>query len=272
MRVIDLLKELNIAFETLRIYEESINFSFKDINQLIPLDLYNEILKTHNERKADTNHKKITSFKQNETYRLNAKVKWYFNNQTNGEYGFLEIKGLPDIHFSGKVYLYSNPKDLKPGHEVVVTLAKEDVVSKNQNLKALSVNSLSEEKDISYLLFHLLYNFHHFKSQTIENLLNQISSLSLQISDKNKTEIKAFIDQKIKIETLEIEKLSHITKLLKVCNIDLGSFKSYFPKISSEKIFGLWIENTDLEINFDLLKQPLIDYLKSKFLVDKQLL
>ena len=47
-------------------------------------------------------------------------MKWYYNHQNQGEYGFLEINGISDIHFSGKSFLYDDPKNLREGDEVVV--------------------------------------------------------------------------------------------------------------------------------------------------------
>lgn len=201
MRVIALLRELNISLERLQSYESLLvdtDYKFNVINQLVPDAIYLQVIKIHNNQpNIEPKKKELVVFSEGETYRFNGKVKWYFNKQTNAEYGFIEKKGLPDIYFAGEKFLYSDPKNLSDGDEVVVTISKEDVDNKNENIKALSVNSLWEEKDINYLLFHFFTHFDVWNSNLTEIILNQISEQSGQLTESIILEVEKHVIENI---------------------------------------------------------------------------
>ena len=178
MRVITLLRELNISLERLQSYETSLDkyFKFKVVNQFVPDDIYQQIIGIHkNQPISQPKKKEILVFTSDDNYRFNAKIKWYYNKQTDGEYGFIEKSGLPDIYFSGEHFLYSDPKNLKPNDEVVVTIAKQDIDDRKDEIKAISVNSLWEEKDLQFLLFHFFTNLEQCSNNLLEIILKQIS-------------------------------------------------------------------------------------------------
>ena len=188
------------------------------MDQSIPEEVYRKIIDVHNNEKIQQQLKKIVVFEANDTYRFNAKVKWYYNKQNIGEYGFLEKNGMPDIHFSGNVYLYKDPKHLEPGDEVIVTLNKKEVDNKKTNLKATSVNSISDETDLNYLLFNFLNHFQDRNNKNGGSILNQISSLSEQFNEVHIKSIETFLTEKVKFHELEIDKFKLIESLFKVFN------------------------------------------------------
>lgn len=262
MRLIELLKELNISLETLRKYETYVNFEFNSINLSVPEEVYKKVIQVHNDQLIQQEINKILVYQENDNYRCVASVKWYYNHQTSGEYGFLELNGLPDIHFSGKSYLNNNPEFLKPGDEVVVTLSKKDVDSKKSNIKAIAVNDLSDEKDVNFLLFYLLNHFQILLSKKIEVLIDQISNLSEQLTEDDRQSIQLFIEDKIKLRNLRVDKLKHIPTLLKACRIELTYFNSFLSELNPDQLFEIWKDNVEIEIEFDHIKERFTNHLK----------
>lgn len=185
MRVSALLREFNISLERLQSYESFLvdtDFKFNVVNQFVPDDIYLKVLEIHNNQPVvEPKKKEIVVFREGETYRFNGKVKWFFNKQTNGEYGFIEKKGLPDIYFSGDKYLYSDPRDLKPDDEVVVTVNKHDIDERRDEIKAIAVNSLFQEKNVKYLIFHFFSIFQKWNISQTDLILHKISELSEQL-------------------------------------------------------------------------------------------
>lgn len=259
----ELLKELNLSMETLRKYEPYINFTFDSFNLTIPEEVYLKVIEIHNDKSIQQEIKKIVVFEENDSYRFNAIVKWYYNQQNNGEYGFLEKNGMPDIHFSGNVYLFKDPRNLKPGDEVVITLNKKDVDSKKYNLKATSVNSISDETDLNYLLFDFLNHFQDRNDKHVRSILNQISTLSEQFNEDYIKSIETFLTEKVKFQELEIDKFKLVETLLKIFNKDLNYINSYLLQLRPDKIFNLWMSNEGLEVDYQLIKEEIINYLKS---------
>jgi hypothetical protein len=266
MRVITLMRELNISLERLQSYEsllEDNDFKFNVVNQLVPENVYLQIVNIHKNIPAKEK-KKILVFIDKENYRFNAKVKWYFNKQTDGEYGFAEKLGLPSIYFSGKTFLYSDPKKLLPGDELVVTIEKQDIDDRKEEIKAISVNSLWEEKDVNFLIFHFFTYFQNWNSTIIENILSQISGLSEQLNESNISDVENYVFKKIDYTEIKIDDHKSLYSILKICNIDFS--KSVFlTQLSTTTIFNYWISCVDLILDFQLIKIPLLEYTKTNF-------
>ncbi len=262
MRLIELLKELNISLESLRKYEPYVDFEFNSINLSVPDEVYKKVIEVHNDHVFQQEIDKDLLYQENDNYRCIASVKWYYNHQTSGEYGFLESDGLPDILFTGKSYLHNNPEFLIPGDEVVVTLRKKDVDTKKSNIKAIEVNDLSDEKDVNFLLFYLLNNFHILLNIKIEVLIDQISKLSKQLTEDDRKSIQLFINEKLELHDLRVDKLNYISSLLKSCQIDLTYFNNFLSKLNPDQLFEIWKDNNDIEIEFDQLKEMFANYIK----------
>lgn len=268
MRISEILTELNIKLEILKLYFKHVDYTFFNIDQQVPEETYNKIVAIHSNdiikkrilRKQQEDS--ILAYVDNENYRFIATVKWYYNQQTKGEYGFLELKGMPDIHFSGKSYLYNNPEYLKPGDEVVVTLNKKEVDTKKSNIRAIAVNDIAHEKDINYLVFYLLNYFQSLLSKKIDIVIDQISKLSVQLTDDDRTAIKVFLEDKIRLQDIRIDKLQYIPSFLKACRIDLTYFNSFLLELKPDQLFELWKDNNDIEIEFNQLKENLTSYVK----------
>lgn len=265
MRVIHLIKELNIAFTTLQQYGNFVDFIFTDVNQIIPEDIYFKVINVHNDKEIQKEllqEKKelvdpLIAFVSGENYRFYGKVRWYYNHQTSGEYGFLEVKGLPDIHFAGKVFLYKDPKNLTPDTDVVVTLNKNEVNNRKSNIRALAVNNLDDEKDINFLLFYLINNFANIEVKKASTLISQIRIHSENLTEDEIKEIELFLSDKIKLEDLSIEKLKQIPSLTRACRTNLEIFGQNLTIINSSKIFDIWSNVEGLTIEFQFIRNHL---------------
>jgi hypothetical protein len=267
MRLIALMRELNISLDILRSYEPFLvdtDYKFNVVNQLVPIEIYLQVIEIHNNQPIiEPKKKEIVVFTDGETYRFNGKVKWYFNKQTNGEYGFIEKTGLPDIYFSGEHFLYSDPKNLKPDDEVVVTVSKKDIDEKNEEIKAISVNSFFQEKNIYYLLYHFFAVFQHWNKAQTDLILHKISELSNQIDKLLIEEIEKHIFTQIDYTKLETTHYKSLFSLFKICNIEISSsqlLEQWSPKI----VFEFWHSNPELNLNFTLIKDELINYSNDK--------
>jgi hypothetical protein len=263
MRVSALLRELNISLERLQSYEPLLvdtDYKFNVVNQLVPDDIYLQVIEIHNNQpNIEPKKKELVVFSDGETYRFNGKIKWYLNKQTNGEYGFIEKKGLPDIYFSGDKFLYSDPKNLSEGDEVVVTVNKQDIDERRDEIKAIAVNSLFQERNVKYLIFHFFSIFQNWNISQTDLLLHKISELSEQLDNQLLEEIEKHFLTNIDYTNLEPVHYKSLYSLLKICKIEFSS-SQLVELLNSKILFKFWHSNLELNINFDLIKDELIDY------------
>jgi hypothetical protein len=262
MKVSELLIELKITLEELRKYEESVIFSFDILNQEIPEVIYLKVIDIH----KNIPHKNVefNDFKKNlllfpvkDTYKFNAKVKWYYNQQTNGEYGFLEKQDLPDIRFSGKHFKNKDPKNLKPGDNVIVTISQKEIDNKKNNLKAISVNYISDETDLNYLLFYFFNYLQTLGWKEREDLLQQIGNLSEQLNEEIIKSIETFFIEKIDLNNLDLSQTHHIYNLLKLCSVNIEVFNDKLIAGSPDEFFKTWLQIEELQIEFYLIKETI---------------
>lgn len=270
MTLPELLKELNISLQTIRKYEPYINFTFTSARNSIPEEVYKKIIEVHNDKTIQHKINSAFVFYDKDNYRFKAKVKWYYNHQTNGEYGFLEINGIGDIHFSGNVFLYKDPKKLNPGDEVVVTLNKKEFDNNKNKIKATAVNLISDEKDLDYLLFYFI-NYFYDNTSKLEIVTNRISDLKEQLNLDHTKLIESFINEKIKLQDLDFDKFKFIYILQKSCNININNLLD-FTSLSPDKIFNYWLIIEELEIDFQLIKESLTNYVKLNLRNSKKIL
>jgi hypothetical protein len=276
MKVSEILLELDIELEIIQEYLTLINYTFYSLDQYISDEIYNKIVAIHNNdglKQRLINRKKANKpliYIDKDSYRFKAKVKWYYNQQNKGEYGFLEIKNIGDIHFSGKVFMYGDPKNLIPGDEVVVTLNKKEFDNKRNNIKATSVNLISDEKDLDYLLFYFVNHFYD-QNSNLEIVTNRISALKEKLNIDQIKLIESFISEKIKLQDLDFDKFKFIYILQKSCNININNLLD-FTLLSPDKIFNFWLIIDELEFDFQLIKESLTNYIKLNLRNSKKIL
>lgn len=259
------MRELNVTLKILQGYEAFLGeseYKFNVVNQLVPDDIYNKVIEIHKSRPVQEEKKQLLVFTEKDNYRFTAKVKWYFNKQTEGEYGFIEKPGIPDIYFAGDTFMFDDPKTIKPDDIVVVTLAKEDLDEQNREIKAISVNFLSSENDLNFLLFYFLNYLKRITNNEIESLLNNITRVSNQFDETIVNSLETIISEEINHTTFKQYHYQAIYSLLKICQIDLNS-TSFWSKLTEENIFNYWINCPDLVIEFNLIYNKLLNYTRA---------
>ena len=265
MRVSNLMRELNITLEMLQSYEVLLvdtDYKFNVVNQLVPDDIYNKVLEIHKNRPILEEKKQLLVFTEKDNYRFTAKVKWYYNKQTDGEYGFIEKPGIPDIYFAGDTFMFDDPKTIKPDDIVVVTLAKEDLDDQNREIKAIAVNFLSSENDLNFLLFYFLNYLKRITNNEIESLLINISRASNQLDEAIVNSLETIISEEINHKTFKQHHYQAIYSLFNICQINLNT-SSFWSKLSEENIFNYWINCPDLIIEYNLIYNQLLNYTKA---------
>ncbi len=259
------MRELNVTLEMLKSYEVLLvetDYKFNTVNQLVPDDIYNKVIEIHKNRPIQEEKKQLLVFTEKDNYRFTAKVKWYYNKQTDGEYGFIEKPGIPDIYFAGDTFMFDDPKTIKPGDIVVVTLAKEDLDKHKKEIKAVAVNFLSSENDLNFLLFYFLNYLKRITNNEIESLLNNITRVSNQLDETIVNSLETIISEEINHTTFKQHHYQAIYSLLKIFQIDLNS-TSFWSKLTEENIFNYWINCPDLVIEYNLIYNKLLNYTKA---------
>jgi hypothetical protein len=259
------MRELNVSLEILKSYESQLigtDFRFNVVNQQVPEDVYMQVLQIHRNIPVIQEKKQLLVFKDKNNYRFTAKVKWYYNKQTEGEYGFIEKAGIPDVYFAGNTFMFDDPKKIQPGDIVVVTLAKEDLDDKKQEIKALAVNFISSENDLNFLLFYFINYFKRLTNDKIESLLENISKNSNQFDETIVNSLETIIAEEINHTTFKQYHYQAIYSLLKICKIDLNT-TSFWSRLSEENVFNYWINCPDLVIEFSFIYNKLLNYTKA---------
>ncbi len=222
------------------------------------------ILKKKRIRRSSNGDKRdldaIHVYEESDCYKIIAKLKWYYNRQTEGEYGFLQYKGLPDIRFYGNSVLGVDPHHLSKGQEVVVTLKKIDI-EYGSSLKALRVNLLKDETNIKYLVHLCLKSSHHnlVTKEIIIQLEDRISSLkSNEKINLEKNIVAGFVG----LSTITLNQAEVVHYLLEKIKYDgLPEIEQeIFDKLSSESHVQFWM-NCNNKIPFGTLKTDILNYL-----------
>jgi len=261
MKLTDLINILNISIEELKEYEKFFDHKFNLLEQTVPDKICRDLFKIYKVNLLKNSNMQIL-YQHEDILKFNAFVMWYFDKKNNGEYGFVQKKGWPNIFFSKKACLKIDPANLIEGDEVIVTINKKNL--KNYNLKAISILPIKEETDINYLLFYYLRDLQN-PLKNNEKLFNQILKCSNEI-DKNAFENELiYLKENIKFQTLSNELFIKINKLLKIFDKNINEFNIQVLKLNSDKIFNLWIAFDELQIEFQFIKNEIVKHINENF-------
>lgn len=193
-----------------------------------------------------------------DVYKFEAKVKWYYNYSNDGEYGFLVCNGLPDIYFKGNVVKHINPRTLRENDEVLVEIPIVDIENRTK-LSATKVNKLEDEDDLAFLMHKSieLGNSKYF-SQTTEQIKVQSESLKSETKQAIVTSVKSVLKDKLS----NISQAIFLFEFCEFAGIDLldditNKAKEVF---SLNDQFKLWL-NTSTTFSFEHLKEPIVNHL-----------
>ena len=199
---------------------------------------------------------KNNQFIKNSTYRLISKVKWYYDFSKDGEYGFLELNPSMDIYFRGEVVKGILPKNLKEDDIVIadVLITKYD---NEQDLRAVSVKLLSDETDLTFLLYCcVILKDQRVFPHTIKQTKESASTLNKADKIKIKEIINIFLDEK----STEIKNYIFLYELCKISGISyLDIIANQVLKLfSNQEKFKFW-QVTNANVPFQQIKDQIIE-------------
>lgn len=262
MRVSDILKSCNISLSTLQSYAheiEGLNFEFQTVNQFVPYEVFEKVKEYLEKRKSEKSEKaKIKLFIEDDNYVFVAKLKWYYNHQKEGEYGFVEKQGLPDIFFHKDAFKFSEPLDLKKDSLLVVKVAKHDIDNRTINIKAVEVYRLDDEKNARFLIYHFKEIVYHSSITYLETIVKQIEENSQTLVANEQ-----FFED-IAMENISPEKVAVFIRLLQASKIEVTNFKMLADKLSDHEKFKIWLNNNPFHFSFKDLQEEAILYSSSK--------
>lgn len=193
-----------------------------------------------------------------DVYKFEAKVKWYYNYSNDGEYGFLVCNGLPDIYFKGNVVKHINPRTLRENDEVLVEIPIVDIENRTK-LSATKVNKLEDEDNLAFLVHKSieLGNSKYF-SQTTEQIKVQSESLKSETKQAIVTIVKSALKDKLS----NISQAIFLFEFCEFAGIDLldditDKVKKAFSLNDQLK---LWL-NTSAIFSFEHLKEGIVNHL-----------
>lgn len=191
-------------------------------------------------------------------YKLEVKVKWYYNHARELNEGYLVCNGLPDIHFKGEVVKGINPRALRENDEVLVEIPLRDLESRTK-LSASKVNKLEDEDDLGFLVYQSISagNKTYFNQA-----LEQIKIQSEGLIKETKQEIQAIIKSYIKDKISSIAQAIFLYEFCELASINLLSDITNKVKESFNlnDQFKLWL-GTSAKFSFNYFKDTIVNYL-----------
>jgi hypothetical protein len=287
MRVSKLLKELNLSFDSLKLYEPYIDIIIDGLNQKISDVDCLKILSVHNNSKLQEEISKekkqiklqvkkevprarIIKSKKNtvvyQTEKFVGKINWYYNRNTQGEYGFVHNDELGDVHFRGEVVKGGHPEQLISDETVIF-----EILSSNINVsrkKATSLYKLVEETDLVFLISEGLHRYPDF----LNYALTLVSKEGFVLKDPDKKEVVAMFSSFLnKSESsLNIARVSTVLNILENLEVDLNIY-AFYKALNSNQKFELF-KRTNYPTSINDINEDLISYVIESSQVDYDLL
>ncbi|WP_100613614.1 hypothetical protein [Confluentibacter citreus] len=298
MKISQLINELDISLETLKSFEKELDYEFLFLDQIVSDKVVEKIKDIFKKGKQDTKYIKLSGpkisgdkidlgkfinqdstrtelnttssakerrlnflkkFYYNDTcYKIEAKVKWYYNHSNEGEYGFLTCSGIPDVHFNGSVVYGINPRHFRENDEVLVEIAIEELENRTK-ISALKVNKLEHEEDIIFLLYQSIEKGNHkYFIQTLE----QIKLQAEQLSKKQQKEIQNIIEPFVNNELTNISQAIFLYELCELASLSIRETitNKVMKTFAIEHQFHLWLK-TSATIPFNNIKDSIVNHI-----------
>jgi hypothetical protein len=253
MKVLDLLNEL-IVYQP-KFAEESMQSNF--LNQLVPEDIYEKVVQAHHRsqtkntiqpehelikgKRISKNNSKVVFFETENAYRFNGKIDWYYNKQTQEEYGYIKHEGINDVKFHLKSCVGLEHKDLLKGREIIVTFLKTSHYSKT--ITARVVNSIAVEDNVLFLLFHFINFFITLSDKTSKDIIDRIDALNVEIDESTLKAVQLALDQKINYSTIEIDKIAFLHNFHNTLQLKNDKLNQKILNLAQEDQFKLWLNS-----------------------------
>lgn len=252
MRLNKLLKKLDVRLEDLKTLEPKLDFKIERATQKLTQDQVNKIIlaskareleggydnkfiytsikieldEKYEEQDGEKKYYKIPSDSRTEI--ILAKVKWYYNRNTGGEYGFLESDKLGDIHFNGGCVYGEDPHQLSENQNVIVAVNKR---ANRDKLSAKSVHTVDCVDDINALVKCL--DAERYVRHDI--VLDQIINIFDDENESHISSLKEFVQNTSQDFSDSKEALIKVLKVL-----PLLEFKCDISAFSEATLFEGW--------------------------------
>ena len=212
------LLEVNLEDPKVEISNQTFQ-QIKDLhNNEITRDRVFEIAMT---QKADV----IGAFRDDQVYKIPAKIKWFGNESTGGDYGFLEAPVLGDVFFHYDAVENIERANLRSEKFVLAELPKNDFEI-NKKKSAGKVLALEAEKDIFFMLHCFsrifrsatanLRNYNEGPDTILEQFHKNIHELQFDIGETERIYFTKLVLQLIREKYIPYKVNIHFERLIRV--------------------------------------------------------
>ena len=199
MRSSFVLSHLRISFEDLIEYGKILELDLSDPKVDISEETLEGLKVLHNDEvrrnevKKQLLQKKLIrtgAYFEDESYKMLGVIKWFGNEATGGEYGFVEVPGLGDVFFHYRCVVEVNKKDLSENKVVVIKVSKTDFETPTSKISAIQVYLPEQEEDLYYIfsVYLSIYksDFSKVKNRTLgpEDILQEFEKIVLKKKKK----------------------------------------------------------------------------------------
>ncbi|MCD8401860.1 hypothetical protein [Tenacibaculum finnmarkense] len=272
MRVSELIKNLKLSFDGLKLYEQYLEITIDDLHQKLSDETCLKILEIHNDSeiqdKISQQKKELSENKKPQrrkpiprkiidtSEKFIGTIDWYYNRSNKGEYGFVKHVSLESVYFKGDVVTGVNPMLLKENELVIFEIFTRDLDSKRKH--ATKLYRVADETDIVFLISN--------------SFLKHLNFLNLALNLANKEDFVLKEAQKIELEALFAEKLNNqeflislklnnkLTILTLLEKLGLSVDTKIYEELSSADKFEI-LKTTNYPILFNDVKELLINYI-----------
>lgn len=163
-----ILRELRILVEELLQYGRLLEMDLSDPKIDISEEVYEQIRKLHEDEITKTKVFELAmanrafnlgAYQFGDNYKMLAKIKWFRNEATGGDYGFIDAPGLGDVFFHFEEVIDAKRDDLISNKWIIAELSKDDFGIKEKK-SAHKVTLPKNEKDVGFILncFTLIFS------------------------------------------------------------------------------------------------------------------
>jgi len=227
MLVSKLLQELKISFKRLIRYNEFLETPITSPAQELDENTHLQIIALYNNKEVQNQldntiiNEQIVSyngFLLNDECKFIAKIKWYYDEVKQGDYGFAYHDKLKDIFFHSQAVKGIDPHKLSANDTVIIGISKDDFINNRRKIKAISLYKLDYETDLTlFIYFGIIKNHNDFlsRSKTI------IQEENFEISKNVKHQIENLFTDYFNGSEINIDKVVSILNIVPKLNIDI---------------------------------------------------
>ncbi|WP_033960413.1 cold-shock protein [Psychroserpens jangbogonensis] len=276
MKLSKILTELGLTFRDIIMYEPYVGSRFVSKGQDISDELAEKIVTVYHTPEIQVvikrNRKErpllpvIRDYKNgyvvNNSYKLIATVKWYYNKAKNGEYGFVENNDLGDIFFRKDDFKGSDPMLLKEGDKVIILIDKKSV-EYDSKIRANKAYPILMENDLKFLLLNL-YELQN--DRFLEHILSKAINFLTEVTEQEKNQFIDIIENLVTNTKASIQSSTFLYRFIqKNSIIETQKFEKFIiNNCNSNLVFGLWATNILQEYPKEIIQTNLLKLIENQ--------